>query len=117
MVTLQSMFQTIVQSTVLTNDGDGGSVFAVLDITRVCVDGFRDGGSWLRASCRDMLFHPEIGIFAFLDRDGFVAEWADGHSLILQSSVLAVWASMSFQFPMVLTIKKKQGCKVSVKME
>lgn len=40
MVTLESVLQTVVQTTLLTDNGYGRTVFASLEVARVCVDGF-----------------------------------------------------------------------------
>ena len=102
MVALESVFEAVVQTTLLTDDGYGRTVFACLEVTGVCVDGFGGGGGGFRATGRDVLFHAEVGVFALLDGDGFGAEWADGDPLVLLCGLVSFWADMTFESPVVL---------------
>lgn len=109
MLTFQSMVQTIVLLTLLTDNWDSRTTLATLNPTSIGIDWFIGGGSRFRTSSRDVLFHPDIGIFAFPDRNRFVAEWTHGYTLVLLCSLMLVWTCMLVYFPMVLTSGSKEG--------
>lgn len=50
-----------------------------------------------------MLLHSDVRVLAFLDWYWLVAEWTDGHPLVSKRCLIFLWASVSFESPVILT--------------